>query len=108
ARTFFYTQIAGTEIRLAVASRGIVWDDLHGQPARFTFSVASNLHAYDEQVASFRRQLIGWFAGLALIFVATLALLLRWLSEPVRRLEREIREVEAGHREKLGDEWPME
>ena len=108
ARTFFYTEIAGTAIRLAVASRGIVWDDLHGKPARFTFSVASNLKAYDEQVESFRQQLIGWFTGLALALVATLALLLRWLSEPVRRLEREIREVESGAREKLGDEWPIE
>ena len=79
-RSFFYTEIAGTPIRLAVASRGIVWDDLHGKPARFTFSVASSLEAYDEQVASFRQQLIGWFAGLALLFVATLALLLRWLG----------------------------
>jgi two-component system sensor histidine kinase PhoQ len=108
ARNFFYTEIAGTDIRLAVSSRGIVWDDLHGQPARFTFSVASNLRAYDEQVAGFRQQLIGWFAGLALAFVATLALLLRWLGEPMRRLEREIREVESGTREKLGDEWPIE
>ena len=30
-------------------------------------------------MASFRQQLIGWFVGLALLFVATLALLLRWL-----------------------------
>jgi len=108
ARTFFYTEIADTEIRLAVSSRGIVWPDLHGKPARFTFSVASNLKAYDEQVSGFRQQLIGWFAGLALAFVATLALLLRWLGEPMRRLEREIREVESGTREKLGDEWPIE
>ena len=108
ARTFFFTEIAGTPIRLAVASRGIVWDDLHGQPARFTFSVASNLEAYQEQVAGFRRQLVGWFAGLVVLFVATLALLLRWLSEPVRRLEREIKEVEAGKREQLGEEWPTE
>jgi two-component system sensor histidine kinase PhoQ len=107
-RNFFYTAIAGTEIRLAVSSRGIVWDDLHGKPARFTFSVASSLDAYDEQVSGFRQQLIGWFAGLALAFVATLALLLRWLGEPMRRLEREIRDVESGAREKLGDEWPIE
>ena len=32
--------------------------------------------------------------------VATLALLLRWLSQPMRRLEREIKEVEAGGRER--------
>jgi two-component system, OmpR family, sensor histidine kinase PhoQ len=107
-RRFSYTQIAGTPIRLAVASRGIVWEDLHGKPARFTFSVASSLQAYNEQVAEFRQQLIGWFAGLALAFVATLALLLRWLSQPVRRLEREIKEVEAGERDKLGDGWPSE
>ena len=79
---FFFTHIAGTPIRLAVASRGIVWDDLHGQPARFTFSVASSLEAYEQQVASFRQQLVGWFVGLALLLVATLALLLRWLSQP--------------------------
>ena len=37
-----------------------------------------------------------------MLFVATLALLLRWLSQPVRRLEREIKEVEAGKRESPG------
>jgi two-component system sensor histidine kinase PhoQ len=107
-RSFFYTQIAGTDIHLAVASRGIVWGDLHGQPARFTFSVASSLEAYEDQVASFRQQLVGWFAGLALLFVATLALLLRWLGQPMSRLEREIKDVEAGTRERLDDEWPIE
>ncbi len=106
-RKFLRTEIAGKHIRLAVASRGLVWD-LHGQPARFTFSVASSLEAYEEQVAEFRQQLVGWFAGLALLFVATLALLVRWLSQPMRRLEREIKEVEAGARDRLGEHWPTE
>jgi two-component system, OmpR family, sensor histidine kinase PhoQ len=107
-RQFFFTQIAGTQVELAVASRGIVWPDLHGAPARFTFSVASSLEAYRDQVAGFRQQLVGWFAGLAFLFVATLALLVSWLSLPMRRLEREIKEVEAGKRESLGDQWPQE
>ena len=47
-------------------------------------------------------------SGLALLLVATLALLLRWLLKPVRRLEREIKEVEAGKREQLGEAWPRE
>lgn len=105
---FFYTQVAGTPIHLAVASRSIVWTNLHGSPARFTFSVASDLDAYELQVASFRRQLIGWFSGLALLFVAALALLMRWLGQPMRRLEREIKQVEAGTREQLGGDWPQE
>jgi two-component system sensor histidine kinase PhoQ len=107
-RTFFYTEIAGTPIRLAVASRGIVWDDLHGQPARFTFSVATSLEVYEAQLANFRQQMIGWFVGLAVLLVSALALLLRWSLKPVRRLEREIKEVEAGTREHLDDAWPRE
>ncbi len=107
-RSFQFTHIAGTPVRLAVASRGITWDDLHGQPARFTFSIASNLDTYDAQIASFRQRLVGWFVGLALLLITTLALLLRWLLKPVRRLEGEIKEVEAGKREQLGEAWPRE
>jgi two-component system, OmpR family, sensor histidine kinase PhoQ len=107
-RRFFFTEIAGTPIRLAVASRGIVWADLHGKPARFTFSVATSLEVYEAQLASFRQQMVGWFVGLAVLLLATLALLLRWLLMPVRRLEREIKEVEAGTREHLGEAWPRE
>jgi two-component system sensor histidine kinase PhoQ len=106
-RKFMFTEIAGTPIRLAVASRGIVWE-LRGQSVRYTFSVASSLDTYNAQVHGFRRQMIGWFAGLAALLVATLAGLLRWLSQPMRRLEREIKDVEAGKRESLGDAWPRE
>ena len=70
--------------------------------------MASSLEAYEAQIASFRQQIVGWFVGLALLLVATLALLLRWLLKPVRRLEREIKEVEAGAREQLGEAWPRE
>src|SRR5215510_4563011 len=62
--TFMFTDIPGTDVRLAVASRAIVWDDLHGQPARFTFSIASSLDVYDAQLASFRQRLVWWFVGL--------------------------------------------
>jgi two-component system sensor histidine kinase PhoQ len=107
-RTFFFTHIAGTDVRLAVASRGIVWEDLHGQSARFTFSVASSLAPYYAQISSFRQQLVGWFTGLALLLLATLTLILRWLAQPMRRLVREIKDVEAGRREQLSDHWPQE
>jgi two-component system sensor histidine kinase PhoQ len=108
ASSFYFTAIAGTDVRLAVASRGIVWVDLHGEPARFTFSVATNLKTYYAQISSFRQQLIGWFTGLALLLLATLWLILRWMSQPMRRLVREIKEVEAGTREQLGESWPRE
>jgi two-component system sensor histidine kinase PhoQ len=52
--------------------------------------------------------MVGWFVGLAVLLMTTLALLLRWLLKPVRRLEREIKEVEGGDREQLGEAWPRE
>jgi two-component system sensor histidine kinase PhoQ len=107
-RKFMFTEVAGTSLRLAVASRGIVWENLHGQTARFTFSVATNLATYNAQIAGFRQQLVGWFTGLALLLLATLTLVVRWLSQPMRRLVREIKEVEAGGREQLGEQWPQE
>jgi two-component system sensor histidine kinase PhoQ len=108
ARTFMFTDIAATDVRLAVLSRGIVWDDLHGQPARFTFSVATDLKNYFAQISSFRQQLVGWFTGLALLLLATLWLVLRWMSQPMRRLVREIKDVESGEREQLSEHWPQE
>jgi len=107
-RKFVFAEVPDTHERLAVASRGIVWENLHGQPARFTFSVASSLEAYEAQVASFRQQLIGWFALLALLFVAALAIVMHWLGRPMRRMERELKEVEAGARDSLGEAWPQE
>lgn len=106
-RLFQFVLAPGSQAQLAVASRGIVWD-LRGEPARFTFSIASSLDSYRAQIASFRQQMVGWFVSLAVLLVATLALLLRWLLKPVRRLEREIKQVEAGERETLGDAWPRE
>jgi two-component system sensor histidine kinase PhoQ len=107
-RRFSFTEIADTPLRLAVSSRGIVWDDLHGQPARFTFSVASSLEDYTAQIQSLRQQLVGWFAGLALLLVATLMVVVRWLSRPMRNLVREIKQVEAGERDQLSEVWPRE
>lgn len=107
-RNFFFTEVADKAVRLAVASRGIVWDDLHGQPARFTFSVASSLEDYDALINSFRQQLVGWFAGLALLLLATLMIVVRWLSRPMRQLVREIKEIEGGSRDQMSEVWPLE
>jgi two-component system, OmpR family, sensor histidine kinase PhoQ len=107
-RTFFFTEVAERDVQLAVASSGIVWDDVHGQPARFTFSVASSLENYNAQIASLRQQLVGWFAALALLLLATLTLVVRWLSQPMRQLVREIKQIEGGARDQLSEAWPVE
>ena len=56
----------------------------------------------------FRSELLGWFIGLMLALLVTLAALLHWVLAPVRRLEREIHEVEDGRSETLGGGYPRE
>jgi two-component system sensor histidine kinase PhoQ len=63
---------------------------------------------YEEQLFRFRQELIGWFVGLMALLLAALAALLRWVLSPVRRMEREIHEVEEGRSETLGGGYPRE
>ena len=94
--------------RVAIESRAIQFADDPSGKRTLTFSVAVSLSPYEEQLWRFRRELIGWFAGLMLVLLATLAALLRWVLGPVRRMEREIHEMEEGRCEALGAGYPRE
>ncbi len=94
--------------RVAIESRAIQFADDPNGKRTLTFSVAVSLSPYEEQLWRFRRELIGWFAGLMLVLLATLAALLRWVLGPVRRMEREIHEMEEGRCEALGAGYPRE
>ncbi|HYX73493.1 MAG TPA: ATP-binding protein [Steroidobacteraceae bacterium] len=94
--------------RVAIASRSIQFE---GEPAAarsLTFSVATSLSPYQQELWRFRRKLGGWVIALMLLLLATLAALLHWVLGPVRRMEREIHEVEEGRRERLGGGYPRE
>jgi two-component system sensor histidine kinase PhoQ len=105
--SLFYRQINdGT--RVAVLSRGLQWEYTPGNGIDLTFSVADDMAAQQAQLWRFRQQLIGWFALLTLLLLAALGWLLRRALAPIRRLQREIGEVEAGGREQLGVGYPRE
>ena len=94
--------------RVAIESRAIRFEDDAKNAETLTFSVAVGLSPYEEQLWQFRRQLLGWFVGLMLALLLTLAALLNWVLAPVRRMEREIHEVEEGRSEQLGGGYPRE
>jgi len=94
--------------RVAIESRAIQFADDPSGKRTLTFSVAVSLSPYEEELWRFRRELIGWFIGLMLVLLVTLAALLRWVLGPVRRMEREIHEVEEGRCETLGAGYPRE
>lgn len=87
---------------------GVTWEFDEGYILPYTFGVAVSVEPYEERQASFRRNLIGWFVGVTATMLIVLAVLLRWVMRPLRRLERQVREVEAGERARLDGRLPAE
>ncbi len=94
--------------RVAIASRSIQFEGEPAQGRALTFSVATSLNPYQQELWRFRRKLGGWSIALMLLLLVSLAALLHWVLDPVRRMEREIHEVEEGRREQLGGGYPRE
>ncbi len=105
-REFSYGLVGHT--RVAIESRGISFQDDPTQAHALTFSVAVSLTPYEQQLWLFRSRMLGWFSGLMLLLLVSLAALLRRVLAPLRRLEREIHEVEEGRSEMLGAGYPRE
>ncbi len=83
---------------------GINWEG----NAQYTFAIAVSLEPYNERQAAFRRNLIGWFLGITLTMLIVISGLLTFVLLPLRRLERQVREVEAGERVSLTGRYPTE
>ncbi len=87
---------------------GISWNFPDDRAADYTFAIALSLTPYDERQAAFRRNLIGWFIGVTVTMLVVISGLLTFVLLPVRRLERQVREVEAGERVQLTGRYPSE
>ena len=87
---------------------GVTWQFPKDRSADYTFAVALSLDPYNERQAAFRRILIGWFLGITLTMLGVLSGLLTFVLLPLKRLERQVREVEAGERVKLTGRYPSE
>jgi two-component system sensor histidine kinase PhoQ len=93
---------------ILVVGVGISWELGPATLPAFQVFAASDLAATRAQVASFRRQLLGWFTGVMLVLLALLWFALRAGLAPLRRMADEIRAVEAGEHQALGEQYPPE
>ncbi|HEY6641185.1 ATP-binding protein [Povalibacter sp.] len=89
-------------------SRAIEWEFSKNKTRSFVYSVAESREPYYAQLNRFRVQLFGWFSVLMLVLLGALAILLRRLLAPLRRVEREIGAVEVGEITELGGSYPRE
>lgn len=83
----------------------IAWDDAEQS---YVFGIAVSLEPYLERQSTFRRYLIAWFAVITLVTLLVLTGLLRIVLRPLATLERQVREVEAGRRQRLSGDFPAE
>jgi two-component system sensor histidine kinase PhoQ len=94
--------------RLFTISFGVTWELDDGGERQFEFRVAEDASTFETQVANFRASLWLWFSAAALLLLLIQALILRWGLAPLRRVAKEVRQVEAGERDKLADDYPHE
>ena len=87
---------------------GIRWDFHDGSSLPYTFGIAVAQEPYAARAASFRRNLVAWFAGITLTMLIVLTVVLRYALKPLRRLATEVGEIETGRRQAVTEALPTE
>ena len=102
---FHFDAIASREPPQFVAAYTVNWEVADMVT---TLWVLANQAPYQQRLAAARRLvIIGLGTAAALFIVAQLAALM-WGMAPLRRMARRVRELEAGSRDRIGDDYPPE
>ncbi len=103
-----FQQINRPSNRYFALSLGVVWE-LPGQTEMpITFSVLENTQAYLNQVGQFRRTLSLWLSASAIALLLLQTLILRWSLNPLRKVSKEITEIELGNHQLIQGNYPIE
>lgn len=94
--------------RLEALVMAVSWEMEDGRVIPYTFGTAVSLAPYEAQQAAFRRNLIGWFMAITVTMLVVVLGVLGWVLRPVRRLARQVREVESGDLARLEGDFPTE
>ncbi len=94
--------------RFLAFSLGVSWETSRGRNRDYVFTAAESLEPYYDQLNRFRVELLAGFIAFTVVLLLGVVLSLRHLLRPLRRIEAEIAEIEAGRRERLGEGWPRE
>ena len=94
--------------RVLGLSLGIRWEAQAGSPRDFVLRAAQSLEPWHRELLRLRAGLVTGSILLSLLLLGGLAAAMRVSLGPLRRLELEIVEIEAGRRSALGTDWPRE
>jgi two-component system sensor histidine kinase PhoQ len=93
---------------LFVLSFGVAWEDYGGNELLYTLTVAESAANVDSQVSVFRRTLMLWLGGAALLLLMVQGAVLRWGLKPMREVVQDLGQIESGERELLQGGYPAE
>ncbi len=94
--------------RVLGLSLGIRWEPAEGEARDFVVRAAQSLEPWYGELLRVRTGIVTASLVLSLVLLGGLAVALRISLSPLRRLENEIVDIEAGRRDSLGPGWPRE
>lgn len=77
-------------------------------PRHYTLMLAEDSRLYESQIGAYRRTLYIWLGGGAAVLLLLQGAVMRWSLRPLRRLVRELGEIEGGERERIESRYPVE
>jgi two-component system sensor histidine kinase PhoQ len=93
---------------LYAISFGVAWVDYARAEELYTFAVAEDAAAFEEQLDGFRASLWGWLGAMAVVLLLVQGVILRWGLRPLRSVESDLRKIEQGAAEHLEGTYPKE
>jgi two-component system sensor histidine kinase PhoQ len=103
-----FRELPGVQGRRYFVQRyGVSWAT-PGGAYPFTFGVAEDLAAFDDQISVYRRSLWGWLGAMALLLLAGQWLTLRWGLAPLRGVAAELKRLEQGRQQQIAGDYPSE
>ncbi|HEY6131520.1 MAG TPA: ATP-binding protein, partial [Halioglobus sp.] len=93
---------------LYIYSWQVLWEIGSGQAAPLQFTVMESADPIDADIAVYRRHLLLWLGGSALLLLCCQGAVLGWGLRPLRRLAAEVAAIEAGSAERLVGDYPAE
>ena len=104
----FAAVTASDDTPLYALSFSVHWELNPSTSRELTFQVAETQAILAAQLSRFRRSLWGWLAAAAVALLVVQGLVLRFGLAPLRRVTREIAEIQSGHRRRLSGPQPRE
>jgi two-component system sensor histidine kinase PhoQ len=103
-----FRQFTRADTELYAISFGVAWVDADNAEELYTFAVAEDTAAFEEQIDSFRTTLWSWLGAMAVVLLLAQGLILRWGLRPLRSVESDLQRIEQGRAEHLTGIYPKE